>query len=204
MVQKLVVGLTGGFGSGKSSVAHLFKKMGAEVIDADKIAHDAMKKGSPVFDPIIELFGEALHPGGKKMDRDMLAEIVFADAKRRKELEAVIHPYVYEKIKEKIEATDNRVVLVEVPLLYEAGFEKLCDKVLAVTCNFPIKMKRLKSRRFSEQEVRAREKVQMPEFLKAKKADFVLDNSKSIYQTQRGVERLWYKFISLSKGANKP
>ena len=203
MVQKLIIGLTGGFGVGKSSVAQRFKNMGAEVIDADDIAHDAMKKGSPVFDPIIELFEEALHPGGKKMDREMLAEIVFADPKRRKELEAIIHPYVYKKIQEKIEASERPVILVEVPLLFEAGFEKLCDKVVVVTCNSTVKMKRLKCKRFTEQEVRARERAQMPEALKAQKANFTIDNSKSIYQTQREIERLWYKFVTLSKGANK-
>jgi dephospho-CoA kinase len=203
MVQKLVVGLTGGFGVGKSSVAQRFKNLGAEVIDADEIAHDAMKKGSPVFDPIIELFGEALHPGGKKMDREILGGIVFADPKRRKELEAIIHPYVYKKIQEKIEASERRVILVEVPLLFEAGFETLCDKVVTVTCNSTVKMKRLTGRKFTAQEVRARERAQMSETLKAQKANFVIDNSKSIYQTQREIERLWYKFVSLSKGANK-
>ena len=203
MVQKLIVGLTGGFGVGKSSVAQRFKNMGAEIIDADDIAHAAMKKGSPVFDAVIELFPEALHPGGKKMDREALAEIVFADPKKRKELEAIIHPYVYKKIKEEIEESDRRVILVEVPLLFEAGFETLCDKVVVVTCNSTVKMKRLKNKRFTEQEVRARERAQMAEALKAQKGNFIIDNSKSIYQTQREIERLWYKFVSLSKGANK-
>ena len=203
MVQKLIVGLTGGFGVGKSSVAQRFKNFGAEVIDADDIAHSAMKKGSPVFDPIIELFEEALHPGGKKMDREKLAEIVFLDPKRRKELEGIIHPYVYEKIKEKIDASVNRVILVEVPLLFEAGFEALFDKILVVTCNSTAKLKRLRYKGFPEAEVRARERAQMPESLKAQKADFVIDNSKTIYQTQREIERLWYKFVTLSKGANK-
>ena len=199
MVQKLIVGLTGGFGVGKSSVAQRFKNFGAEVIDADQIAHDAMKKGSPVFDPIIELFEGALHPGGKKMDREKVAEIVFADPEKRKELEAIIHPYVYEKIKERIDSSGRRVILVEVPLLFEAGFETLCDKVVVVTCNSTVKMKRLKSKKFTEQEVRARERAQMAESLKAQKADFIIDNSKSIYQTQREIERLWYKFVSITK-----
>ena len=202
MVQKLIVGLTGGFGVGKSSVAQRFKNLGAEVIDADDIAHAAMKKGSPVFDDVSELFPEALHPGGKKMDREILGEIVFEDPKRRKELEKVIHPYVYERIKEKTEGSDGRVILVEVPLLFEAGFEKLCDKVLVVTCNSTVKMKRLKSK-YPGPEVRARERAQMAEALKAQKADFVIDNSKSIYQTQREIERFWYKFLALAKAKQK-
>lgn len=199
MTKKLVIGLTGGFGVGKSAVAQRFKNLGAEVIDADQIAHDGMKKGSPIFDPIIELFEEALHPGGKKMDREKLAEIVFADPQKRKELEAVVHPYVYQKIQERIEASGQRVILVEVPLLFEAGFEKLCDKIVTVTCNSSIKLKRLKRKGFPEQEVRARERAQMSESLKAKKAHFIIDNSKTIYQTQREIERLWYKFVSLNK-----
>ncbi|MFH1800644.1 MAG: dephospho-CoA kinase [Candidatus Omnitrophota bacterium] len=203
MVQKLIVGLTGGFGVGKSSVAQRFKNLGAEVIDADEIAHGAMKKGSPIFDPIIELFEEALHPKGKKMDRERIAEIVFSDSKKRKELEAIVHPYVYKKIKERIEASERQVILVEVPLLFEAGFETLCNKVVVVTCNPTVKMKRLKNKKFTEQEVRARERAQMAETLKAQKGNFIIDNSKSIYQTQREIERLWYKFVSLPKGANK-
>ena len=137
------------------------------------------------------------------MDREKVAEIVFNDPKKRKELEAVIHPYVYEEIKEKIEASERPVILVEVPLLFEAGFETLCNKVVVVTCNSTVKMKRLKNKKFTEQEVRARERAQMSEALKAQKGHFIIDNSKSIYQTQREIERLWYKFVSLSKGANK-
>ncbi len=204
MKSKLIVGLTGGFGVGKSSVAQRFKNMGAEIIDADEIAHSAMKKGSPVFDSIVELFEEALHPGGKKMDREKVAEIVFADPQKRKELEAIIHPYVYEKIKKMIEASERSVILVEVPLLFEAGFETLCDKVAVVTCNATVKMKRLVCKKFTEQEVRARERAQMAEALKAKKAHFVIDNSKSIYQTQREIERLWYKFVALQKAGSFP
>ena len=137
------------------------------------------------------------------MEREKIAEIVFSDPKKRKELEAIIHPYVYKKIAEEIEESDRSVIFVEVPLLFEAGFETLCDKVVVVTCNATVKMKRLINKKFTEQEVRARERAQMPESLKAQKANFIIDNSKSIYQTQREIERLWYKFVSLSKGANK-
>ena len=137
------------------------------------------------------------------MDREKIAEIVFSDPKRRKELEGVIHPHVFEKIKEKINASEKRIILVEVPLLFEAGFETLFDKILVVTCNSSVKLKRLKRKRFPASEVRARERAQMPESQKAQRADFVIDNSKTIYQTQREIERLWYKFVSLSKGAKK-
>lgn len=200
---RLVVGLTGGFGTGKSSVAQFFRKFGAEVLDADKIAHDALKRGSPVFDRVAELFEDACERNGKKLDRDRIAEAVFSDPQKRKQLEALIHPYVYEKLKNKIEASDRNIILVEVPLLFEAGFQTLCDKVLAVKCEFKVKEKRLKRKRFTTEEIRAREKAQMSETLKVRKADFVLDNSNSIYQTRRDAELLWRKFESLSKGATK-
>jgi len=200
---RLVVGLTGGFGTGKSSVAQFFRKFGAEVLDADKISHDALKKGSPVFDQVVELFSDACEKNGKKLNRDKIAEDVFTDPQKRKQLEALIHPYVYEKLKDKIESSDRNIILVEIPLLFEAGFQTLCDKVLVVQCNFSVKEKRLNRKRFTTEEIRARERAQMPEALKAQKADFVLDNSKSIYQTRRDAELLWHKFESLSKGATK-
>ena len=200
---RLVVGLTGGFGTGKSSVAQFFRKFGAEVLDADKIAHDALKKGSPVFDQAVELFSEACEKNGKKLNRDKIAEDVFADPQKRKQLEALIHPYVYKKLKDKIDASDRGIILVEIPLLFEAGFQTLCDKVVVVKCNFNVKEKRLNRKRFTTEEIRAREKAQMPETLKAQKADFVLDNSNSIYQTRRDAELLWNKLESLSKGASK-
>ncbi|HOW58794.1 MAG TPA: dephospho-CoA kinase [Candidatus Omnitrophota bacterium] len=203
MVQKLVVGITGGIGTGKSSVARLFRKYGAEVIDADQIAHDALKKGSPVFDQIAVLFGDAWENHGKKLNREKIAEEVFSNPEKRKQLEALIHPYVYEKIKENIEETVKRTVIVEVPLLFEAGFQKLCDKVLTVKCNRTVKQKRFKGKRFSAEEIRTRENAQMPESLKIQKADFIIDNSGSISQTTRQVEQLWHKFESLSKGATK-
>lgn len=199
MVQKLIVGLTGGFGTGKSSVAQFFRKFGAEVLDADKIAHDALKKGSPVFDQVAELFGDACEKNGKRLNREKIAECVFTDAQKRAQLEALTHPYVYKKLKDKIEASNRNIIIVEVPLLFEAGFQILCDKVLVVQCDFKVKEKRLKRKRFTTEEIRAREKAQLPETLKAQKADFVLDNSKSIYQTRRETESLWHKLESLSK-----
>jgi len=202
-LHRLVVGLTGGFGTGKSSVAQFFRKFGAEVLGADKIAHDALKKGSPVFDQVVELFNEACEKNGKKLNREKIAEDVFADPQKRKQLEALIHPYVYKKLKDKIDASDRSIILVEIPLLFEAGFQTLCDKIVVVKCNFNVKEKRLNRKRFTTEEIRARDKSQMPETLKVQKADFVLDNSNSIYQTRRDAELLWNKLESLSKGASK-
>lgn len=203
MVQKLIVGLTGGLGCGKSTVAGLFRKWGGEVVDADKIAHNALKRGSAVFDRVAILFPEAWENNGKKLNREQIAEEVFADAKKRQALEALIHPYVYGEIEEIIATTERKVVIIEVPLLFEAGFEKLCDKILTVTCNRTVKEKRIRRRYASSQQIRAREKAQMPESLKVQKADFIIDNSGSISQTTREVEHLWHKFESLLKGAKK-
>ncbi|MBU9888909.1 MAG: dephospho-CoA kinase [Candidatus Omnitrophica bacterium] len=200
---RLVVGLTGGFGAGKSSVAQFFRKFGAEVLDADKIAHDALKRGSPVFDRVAELFEAALEKNGKKLNREKIAEEIFANRKKRAMLEALVHPYVHDRLKEKIRASERKIILVEVPLLFEAGYQDLCDKVLVVKCNHQAKQKRLGKKGFAPEEVRARERAQMAEALKAQKADFILDNSNSIYQTRRDAELLWRKLESLLKGVTK-
>ncbi len=203
MAQKIIVGLTGGFGVGKSAVAQKFRTLGAEVIDADEIAHHALKKGSAAFEFVAELFPEAMHKKGKRLDRAKIAEVVFKDAAKRTALEKIIHPYVFERLEAKIKASEHAVVLAEVPLLFEAGFDKFCDYVLVITCHHGIKRKRLHGKGFSDTEIIARERAQLSETRKAERADFIIDNSKTIYQTGREIEKLWYKLISLTKTNKK-
>ncbi len=124
MVQKLtgqdkvVYALTGGFGSGKSTVAKIFAELGAHVIDADAIAHEALKKTSPVFSRLEKLFKGKVAPSGTSFDRKKIAELVFRDAALRKKLEEIVHPYVFERIAEEVGTTGARVVIVEIPLLF--------------------------------------------------------------------------------------
>ena len=200
MGKKLIVGLTGGFGSGKSTVAKMFAAKGACVIHADPIAHKALTKRSPVFKKIEALFPGALSRCGRRFVRSKIAEKVFSDPKKRERLEALVHPYVLQEIQKKIRATKKRVVVVEVPLLFEAGFDVFFDRIVSVKCDASAKRPRLCEKGFTPKQVCSREEAQMSESLKAKKADFVINNSSSISKTRKDVDRLWKRFSALAKG----
>lgn len=197
MKNKHVIGLTGGFGSGKSTVAKMLRKKGATVIDADQIAHQTLKKSNPVFKKIKALFPEALSRCGRHMDRKTIAEKIFSSPGKRERLEALIHPYVFKQIQKKTVASKKRIVIAEVPLLFETGFDRGCDRTLAVTCRRPVRIARLLAKGFSRGEIASREKAQMKESLKTKKADFVIDNSGSLAKTQDNVNRLWNRLEKL-------
>lgn len=193
-MKKLIIGLTGGFGCGKSLVGKFFRAKGALVIDADRIAHEALKKNSPIFKKIADLFPEALSRCGRHFHREKIAGKIFSDPEKRERLEALVHPYVLHEIRKKVRASGKRVVVAEVPLLFEAGFDVVCDRTVVVTCASGVKRKRLLAKGFSLKEVRAREKAQMPEAVKAKKADFIIDNSGPLSAVRKAAEKVWEIF----------
>ena len=209
MVQKLntfesgktVIGLTGGFGTGKSTVAHLFEELGASIVDADRLAHEALMKGSPVYDQIAELFKAKDFSNALGFDRKKIARAVFAKPALRKKLEAIIHPYVFNRMVQETAQAESPVVVLEIPLLFETGFDLYCHKTLVVSAPEEKIIKRLAEKDFSASEVRARLKAQMPLTEKIKKADLLVDNSQNIQQTKREVEKIWKKFRPVSKGA---
>lgn len=201
MSNKLIVGLTGSFGSGKTTVSHLLEELGAFVVDADALAHETLMKGAPVFDQIAREFKDAVAADGESMDRKKLAAIIFGDEARRKKLEALIHPYVHERIWEEIAEADGAVVVLEVPLLFEAGFDKFCDKKIVVTASEAEVKKRLSERGFSAGDLKSRMRAQMPVEEKLKLADIVICNDASIETTRKEVEKVWKTLRSLSKGA---
>jgi len=197
---KIVIGLTGGFGVGKSTVAHLFEELGAFVVDSDKLAHEALLKESPVNEKVVDLFKEARTAGGE-VDRKKIAEIIFQEPERRKKLEAIIHPYVFERIAEEVGEAEEEIVILEIPLLFETGFEPFCHKTLLVKANPDVVAKRLEEKGFSHKEVLARRKAQMSEEEKLKRADIVIDNSGTFQKTREEVEKIWKKIRTFSKGA---
>lgn len=199
MVQKLIIGLTGGFGTGKSTVSKIFRECGAAVIDADKIAHMALKKNSPLFKKVKNLFPEALAHCGRHFRREKIAEKIFSNSRKRERLEAIVHPYVLREMKKKIMKTSQEIIVAEIPLLFETGFNSFCDKTIAVVCDPIVKRKRLGGKGFDLKEIKAREKAQMSESLKSKKADFVIRNSNTISKTRKETKRLWERLVLLAK-----
>jgi dephospho-CoA kinase len=190
MKEKLIVGLTGAFGSGKSTAAHLFEELGALVVSADAVAHEALWEDSPVFKKIAAAFPE-VSLTEKGLDRKQLGAIVFQDEKRRQQLEEIIHPYVRSRMEEEIADAEEAVVILEIPLLFETGFDALCDKKVVVSAPQDAIEKRLKEKGFEAQEVRARLAAQMPLKEKEKRADYVVDNSATMKEIKNQIEKLW-------------
>jgi dephospho-CoA kinase len=190
----LLVGLTGGIGSGKSTVARLLEKRGAVVFDADLLAREAVEPGTPGHAAVIERFGaDVLAPGGE-LDREALASIVFADPAARRDLEQIVHPEVRRLFAEGSEAYQDtdRVVVFSAPLLVETGMHTAFEILVVVSATVATQIERLmRQRGMSEPSIRARIDAQAPLEDKAAVADFLVDNEGSLDELESQVEQLW-------------
>jgi dephospho-CoA kinase len=190
----LLVGLTGGIGSGKSTVARMLAARGAVVLDADAFARDAVAAGTPGFRAVVERFGANVVGPQGELDRAALASIVFADDEARRDLEAIVHPEVRRRLLRAIEAHADAddILVIDSPLLVEAGQGGSVQLLVVVTAPEEAQLDRLATGRgMSERDVRARMAAQMPLEEKAAKADVVLDNGGDLLDLERQVERLW-------------
>jgi len=190
----LLVGLTGGIGSGKSTVARLLEDRGAVVFDADLLAREAVEPGTPGHTAVIERFGaDVLAPGGE-LDREALASIVFADPSARRDLEQIVHPEVRRLFAEGSEAyrDTDRVVVFSAPLLVETGMHTAFEILVVVSATVATQIERLmRQRGMSEASIRARIDAQAPLEDKAAVADFLVDNEGTLDELESQVERLW-------------
>jgi dephospho-CoA kinase len=190
----LLVGLTGGIGSGKSTVARLLEKRGAVVFDADLLAREAVEPGTPGHAAVIERFGaDVLAPGGE-LDREALASIVFADPSARRDLEEIVHPEVRRLFAEGSEAhrDTDRVVVFSAPLLVETGMHTAFEILVVVSATVATQIERLmRQRGMSESSIRARIEAQAPLEDKAAVADFLVDNEGTLEELESQVDRLW-------------
>jgi dephospho-CoA kinase len=191
----LVVGLTGGIATGKSTVGKMFARLGARRIDTDRLAREVVEPGQPGLAAVVARFGGEVLTADGRLDRKALGKIVFHDAGLRKELEAILHPLIGELMREELraaEAAGDCIVLVEVPLLYETGFQRETDRVIVVTADRETQLARLKERDgLDEAEAMRRIAAQMPLSEKAARADYVIDNSGSLAETEKQVEAVW-------------
>ena len=133
-MRPVIIGVTGGFGTGKSTVAAMFRKKGATLLDADKIAHNSILPGRPCYKKVLSLFGSDILGRGGRIDRKKLGKIVFADKKKLNLLNSVIHPEVIKEIREEVKkkSSRRRFYVVDVPLLIESGFSKSVDELVVV------------------------------------------------------------------------
>lgn len=190
------IGLTGGIATGKSTVSQMLVGRGAALIDADVIAREIMEPGHPVLAEVVERFGrEILLPDGR-LDRKKLGAIVFSDSGKRKTLEAITHPAIRAEMKERmatIEAAEpRRLVVADIPLLFESGLEGLYEEIMVVYVPRPIQLERLMLRdRLTLEQAEARLQAQMDIEEKRERADVLIDNSRGKEETERQVDAFW-------------
>lgn len=146
MKDSLIIGLTGGIASGKSTVCKFFSNLSIPIIDADQISHDLTKINGLAYSEIIECFGESITGENGDIDRKKLGSIVFKSKRDKEKLESIIHPKVLDTIQTEIKSAEGEYKIIEVPLLIESGFQKFTDRILVVDCSIQTQMERLMKR----------------------------------------------------------
>ncbi len=179
--KKPVIGILGGVCSGKSTVAAEFSKLGCGVIDADKIAHELLEK-KEVTEKVVAAFGRGILDSAGKIDHKKLADIVFADADKLSSLNKIVHPAVLQQTEELIRQYNSqskvKAIVLDMPLLVEVGWEKRCDKLIFVDCDWQIRVERAKKTGFfDENQLKIRENFQISLDRKVGLADNTLDNN---------------------------
>ena len=200
----LRVGLTGGIGSGKSTVCKGFARLGAKVLDADEVAREVVLPGKPAWTKLRETFGSEFFHSDGKLRRGKLRRLVFADPELRSRLNAIVHPEVMRAIERRSEEmtslAEDAVVLVDVPLLLEVGVAHRFDKVIVVYVRESVQIERLRQRDgLSIEEAGQALSAQMDLGEKVKQADFVIDNSGTLEETQSQVERVWKELLAVAR-----
>ncbi|MGI1832878.1 MULTISPECIES: dephospho-CoA kinase [Bacillus] len=190
----LVIGLTGGIASGKSTVSQMIKEKGIRVVDADIIAKEAVSKGSPALHQIVQTFGEeVLLPNGE-LNRQQLGAIIFSDEEKRKQLNAIVHPEVRkEMLEQRDEGVSNNetFVVLDIPLLFESKLEGLVDRIIVVYTTPELQLSRLMNRNdLSEEEALNRIHSQQPLEEKCQKADRVIENTKDLAFMRKQLENI--------------
>jgi dephospho-CoA kinase len=199
----ILVGLTGGIATGKSTVAKMFKQCGAVVIDADELARDVVKPGKPAWREIVELFGKTVLNQDRSLNRQALGSIVFHNPIKRRQLERIIHPRVAREqtrlTKQAARTDPTAVVIYEVPLLFEARVDKRVDKIIVVTADRETQIARLKKRNgLSRAEAIQRIRTQMPLSKKIRLADIVIDGTVTRQDAMKALRGI---FLDLLKQA---
>jgi dephospho-CoA kinase len=191
----VLVGLTGGIATGKSTVSRLFVECGARLIDADVLAREVVTPRQPALQKIAAAFGREVLRQDGTLDRDRLAKVVFGDPKQLEKLNAIVHPYVavaQERRSREIAGKDpHAVVVYDAALLIEAGAHKRMDKIIVVTADEQTQLARLKARdHLSMEEAKKRIAAQMPLAEKVKAADYVIDGTLPLEQLRKEVRRI--------------
>ena len=202
----IIAGLTGGIASGKSTVSGFFADAGARIIDADEIARAVVRRGSPAYNEIIDFFGDSILLPDGEIDRKRLGDIIFNDPGKKARLDAIVHPRVYKRsqalIAQIAARTPEAVVILDIPLLLEAGMETGLQEVIVVYVPESLQLKRLMSRDgLDRQAAMARIHSQMPIEEKRGRASIVIDNSGSLADSRRQTLAVFSRLKQRAKDA---
>jgi dephospho-CoA kinase len=197
----IVVGLTGGLGTGKSTVSGLFKELGAYIIDWDGLARDVIRAHSEAWEKIVEHFGKGILNDDLTVNRQKLADVVFCDKEKLAKLNQIVHPKVFkedERITSEIENLDPDALIVkDIPLFFEVASHVPVDKVVVVSASEQTRLRRLREKGISREDARNRMRFQLPLEQKVLSADFVINNDGSLEETRKQVEKI---YSSLKEG----
>ena len=200
----LIVGLTGGIVSGKTTVSLMFKDLGAKIIDADKLGHSVILPHKPAWRKILKLFGKDILKNDLTINREKLGKIVFANQALLEKLNKITHPEIIKLIKKKINSErdktnhQGKILMIDAALIYEAKINRLMDKIIVVYIEEDTQVKRLNKRNnLSKDEALQRVKSQMPMKEKIKMADYVIDNNGKLSKTKEQVEKIWQNLVSI-------
>ncbi|TCP69043.1 dephospho-CoA kinase [Baia soyae] len=200
----MVIGLTGGIATGKSTVSKMFQERGAKIIDADQIARLVVEPETEGLQQVIATFGVEVLDSKGQLNRRALGDIIFHDPHARQRLNAILHPLIRAEMKRQtaeFQSEDTEEVIIwDVPLLFESGLTQLVEKVIVVYIPEALQIVRLMERdQLTELEAKARLHAQLSIEEKKKMADFVIDNSHLVFHTERQVDKLW-NYLALKNG----
>ncbi len=185
-----IIGVTGGIGSGKSTVSTMFRQFGAEIIDADEISRNVAKKNGSAFFEVVKSFGEEILMENGEIDRKKLGQIVFSDKNKLEVLNEIIHKYVFIEMEKRIRESRAEIVILDVPLLFSKDFKLKYDYSVGVTANISERIRRVKIRDgLTEDEILARINNQISDKELEEKADFIIENN-DYNKTLKSVEQI--------------
>lgn len=195
-----IVGLTGGIGSGKSTIANAFAAHGVNIVDTDRIAHEVSASGGAAIDALRDSFGDAAIAPDGSMDRDWMRQRVFDNTQERRKLEQILHPIIRQITNERVMAKPDPYVMIDVPLLVESGnWDKRCDRVLVVDCQVQTQIDRVIQRDgLTRERIDSIIAAQATREARLAAADDVIDNDADLEQSLKRVDQLHQQYLKLA------
>lgn len=195
----LIVALTGGIGSGKTTVGGIFSELGAVVIDSDQLARAVLERGSKGFDLVLAKFGDAILKNGE-LDRSLLATLVFNDSQKRSELESITHPLIRQSFAEIISSLPSESIIInQIPLLFESKGAYKFDHIITISAPEELRIERLKSRGLGLSDIKKRMEAQASDVERESISNSIIRNDKDELHLRNQVESIWLELENLNR-----